>query len=110
MRLKILSRYILRQYLANLVLGLLIFTFVLLLDRLFELVDLLINKGAGIALMCHLLFLLLPTSLTLTLPISNLLASLLTYGQLSETSEITAARASGIATRDLVWSPVAVAF
>ena len=79
-------------------LGLAIFTFVLLLDRLFELVDLLVNKGAGILLTLKLLGLLLPTSLSLTLPMSNLLAALLTFGHLSETNEITAARASGIAT------------
>ena len=109
MRLKILPRYILSLYLANLALGLIIFTFVLLLDRLFELVDLLITKGAGFALTFHLLFLLLPASLTLTLPISNLLASLLTFGQLSETNEMTAARASGIKTWSLVRGPVMVA-
>lgn len=109
MRLRILSRYILEQYLANLGLGLLVFTFVLLLDKLFELVDLLVNKGAGLALTFKMLGLLLPATLTLTLPISNLLAALLTYGQLSETNEITAARASGIATRDLVKAPVCVA-
>jgi lipopolysaccharide export system permease protein len=105
---KILSRYILRQYLANVFLGLAIFTFVLLLDRLFELVDLLVNKGAGVVLTFKLLALLLPASLSLTLPMSNLLAALLTFGHLSETNEITAARASGIAMRDFVWMPVFV--
>jgi lipopolysaccharide export system permease protein len=109
MRIRILSRYILAQYLGNLALGLGIFTFVLLLDRLFELVDLLINKGAGIVLTLKLLALLIPTSFSLTLPMSNLLASLLTFGALSETNEITAARASGIATWDFIWTPIAVA-
>jgi lipopolysaccharide export system permease protein len=109
MRLRLLSRYILRQYLSNLVLGLLVFTFVLLLDKFFELVDLIVNKGAGLWLAGKMLMLLLPTSLSLTLPISNLLAALLTYGHLSETNEITAARASGIATWDLAWAPIATA-
>src|SRR5689334_13502611 len=106
---RILSRYILSQYLANLGLGLLIFTFVLVLDKLFELVDLLINKGAGLVLTFKMLALLLPTSLTLTLPMSNLLAALLTFGHLSETNEITAARPSGIATWDFIWTPIVVA-
>src|SRR4051812_25282735 len=103
MRIRILSRYILTQYMANVALGLMIFTFVLLLDKLFELVDLLINKGAGLGLTLKLLGLLLPTSLSLTLPMSNLLAALLTFGHLSETNEITAARASGVATWDFCW-------
>ncbi len=109
MKLKILSRYILFQYLANLALGVMVFTFVLLLDRFFELVDILVNKGAGLSLTFKLLLMLLPTSLTLTLPVANLLASLLTFGHLCETNEITATRASGIATWDFVWTPVAVA-
>src|SRR5687767_10198501 len=109
MRVKVLSRYIMSQYLANLLLGVAIFTFVLLLQKLFELADLLINKGAGLPLTLKLLLLLLPTSLTLTLPMSNLLAALLTFGHMSETNEITAARASGIATWDFIWTPVAVA-
>jgi lipopolysaccharide export system permease protein len=108
MRIRILSRYILGQYLGNVALGLLIFTFVLVLDKLFELVDLLINKGAGLVLTLKLLGLLLPTSLSITLPMSNLLAALLTFGHLSETNEITAARASGVATWDFCWTPLAV--
>src|SRR5258708_11594035 len=91
------------------VLGLLIFTFVLLLDRLFELVDLLINKGAGFSLILRLLGLLLPTSLSLTLPMSNLLAALLTFGHLSETNEITASRASRVANWHFAWPPLAAA-
>src|SRR6185295_7723108 len=63
----------------------------------------------GLVLTGKMLLLLLPTSLSLTLPISNLLAALLTYGTLSETNEITAARASGIATWTLGWAPVATA-
>ena len=108
MRLKILPRYILTQFFANLILGLVIFTFVLLLDKLFELVDLLINKGAGLDLTLKMMGLLLPASLSLTLPMSNLLATLLTFGHLSETNEVTAIRASGIPAWDFAWTPVAV--
>ncbi|OGR89000.1 MAG: hypothetical protein A2992_07210 [Elusimicrobia bacterium RIFCSPLOWO2_01_FULL_59_12] len=109
MRIRTLSRYILTQYLGNLLLGLLIFTFVLLLDRFFELVDLLVHKGAGLGLTLKLLMTLLPTSLSLTLPMSNLLAALLTFGHLSETNEITAARASGVATWDIIFTPLVAA-
>ena len=57
---KILSRYILKEFLGNLLLGLLIFTFALMLDHLFELVDLLVEQGVGFGLTFELLFLLLP--------------------------------------------------
>ena len=45
----------------NVLMGLIIFTFVLLLDKLFELADLLLNKGVGLWLTLKLLFLLLPS-------------------------------------------------
>jgi len=106
---RILSRYILKEFLGNLFLGLLIFTFVLLIDHLFELFDLLLNKGVGLWLTLKLLFLLLPSSLSLTLPMSILLASLLTFGRLSENNEITAMRASGLATWSYVRMPLVVA-
>jgi len=106
---KILSRYILKEFLANVFLGLVIFTFVLLLDKLFELADLLLNKGVGFVLTLKLLFLLLPSSLSLTLPMSTLLAALLTFGRLSENNEITAVRASGLAAWTYVKTPMAAA-
>ncbi len=106
---RILSRYILKEFLSNLFLGLLIFTFVLLLDHLFELADLLLNKGVGLGLTLKLLFLLLPSSLSLTLPMSTLLAILLTFGRLSENNEITAVRASGVAAWNYSKTPLAAA-
>jgi len=107
---KILSRYILKEFLANLGLGLMIFTFILVLDRLVELVDLLLRKGVGLALTLKMLVLMLPSTLTLTLPMSFLLASLLTYGRLSESNEITAARASGLMPWNYMAMPVWSAF
>jgi lipopolysaccharide export system permease protein len=106
---RILSRYILKEFLANLFLGLLIFTFILLLDHLFELADLLLNKGVGLALTFKLLFLLLPSSMSLTLPMSTLLATLLTFGRLSENNEITAIRASGLDAWTYIKTPIITA-
>lgn len=103
---RVLSRYILKEFLSNAILGLIIFTFVLMLDHLFEIVDLLINKGVGLGLTGQLLFYLLPSSFTLTLPVSILLACLLTYGRLSENNEITAVRASGLAAWSYVKMPI----
>ena len=106
---RILTRYISKLFIGNLVLGILIFTFVLMLDHLFELVDLLVNKGAGLGLTLRLLALLLPSSLSLTLPMSTLLAALLTFGSLSETNEITALRASGLSFGTILRAPLGIA-
>lgn len=106
---KILSRYILKEFLANLALGVMVFTFILLMDRLFELVDLLLRKGVGLVLTLKILFYLLPSSLSITLPMSFLLAALLTFGKLSENNEITAMRASGLSAWSYVRTPILVA-
>jgi len=102
---RILSRYILKEFLGNLGLGLLIFTFVLLLDHLFELMDVMVNKGGSVWLTLRLLGLLLPSTLSITLPIATLLAALLTFGHFSETNEITAIRASGLNAWSYVKTP-----
>jgi len=106
---KILFRYILKEFLGNLCLGLIIFTFVMLLDHLFELIDLVLNKGVGFWMTLQLLFLLLPSSLSLTLPMSSLLAALLTFGRLSEDNEITAVKASGLSAWNFVRAPLTAA-
>jgi len=106
---KILSRYVLKEFLANLGLGVMVFTFILLMDRLFELVDLLLRKGVGLWITLKILIFLLPSSLSITLPMSFLLATLLTYGRLSENNEITAARASGLSAWSYVRAPFAAA-
>jgi len=93
-----------------LVLGLLIFTFVLLLDHLFELVDVLINKGGSVWLTIRLLALLLPSTISITLPVATLLAALLTFGRFSETNEITAIRASGLTSWSYLKTPYVTGF
>ena len=102
---RILSRYIFKEFCGNLILGLLIFTFVLLLDHLFELMDVLINKGGTVWLTLKLLALLLPATLEITLPVSVLLAALLTFGRFSETNEVTAIRASGLSAWSYLKTP-----
>jgi len=109
MAMRILSKYILKEFLSNLTLGLLIFTFVLILDHLFELVDVLINKGGSLWLTLRLLGLLLPSTISITLPIASLLAALLTFGRFSETNEITAIRASGITAWNYLKTPYCTA-
>ncbi len=106
---KILSAYILKEFLSNQVGGALVFTFILILDRLFELVDLLMRKGVGIWLTFKILLYLLPSSLVITFPMSFLLGALLTYGRLSENNEIIAARASGLSPWSYIRAPLAAA-
>jgi LPS export ABC transporter permease LptF len=87
----------------------LLFSGVLLLDKVFDLVDLLVNKGVSLAISLKIFLLFLPTIFSLSIPMSLLLACLLTFGRLSEDHEITALRASGLSFHQILWPPAVVA-
>lgn len=95
---KILTKYILRETLASFLLALAIFTFILLMDRIFDLVNMVISKGVGLLVIGRLLSYTLPFTLTLSIPMATLLAILLALGRLNQDNEITAIRASGVST------------
>lgn len=93
---KTLNRYIFKEIVVPFFLSLFIFTFVLLLDRIIKLIEMVVSKGVGIVDMGMLFLYILPSFLTLTIPMSFLLAVLLAFGRLSADSEVTAMKASGI--------------
>ncbi|APG27247.1 LPS export ABC transporter permease LptF [Syntrophotalea acetylenivorans] len=77
-------------------LGLVVFTFVLLLGRLLNLVELVINKGIPLLDIARLFLSILPTFLVLTIPLAFLLGVMLGFGRLSADREILALKSSGI--------------
>ena len=93
---KIIDKYVFKELLSPFLLGLFVFTFVLLSNALVRMLDLLITKGVKFSTILKLLILSLPHLLVLTIPMSALLAVLLCFGRLSSDSEITAFKASGI--------------
>jgi lipopolysaccharide export system permease protein len=103
---KILHRYILREILVPFLLGLAIFTFVLLLARLLKLIELVVNRGLPPLRILELLGYLMPSFLEVTVPMAMLLAILIAFGRLSADSEMVAFRSSGLSLYQLV-PPVA---
>lgn len=103
---KIVHRYVFREILVPFVLGLSIFTFVLLLARLLKLIELVVNRGVPIANIARVFVCLLPAFLEVTVPMAMLLAILVAFGRLSADSEITALRSSGVSLYQLL-PPVA---
>ncbi len=93
---RILDRYIWKELLTPFFLGLFIFTFLLLIDRIFDLTDLIINKGVPVHLVLLLLVYISPAILVLTIPIGFLLAILIAFGRLSADMEVVALKACGI--------------
>ncbi|MGI4826653.1 MAG: LptF/LptG family permease, partial [Janthinobacterium lividum] len=93
---RIFTRYILREIIGYALLGGLLFTFVLMMRYLLPLLELFVRGIASPADMLRLLSYLLPTFLTLTLPMAVLIGILLGLSRLAADSEITAMRASGV--------------
>jgi lipopolysaccharide export system permease protein len=93
---KILDRYILRELLVPFVLGLAVFTSILLVVRILKLVELVVNRGVPLWQILKVFSYILPAFLEVTVPMALLLAVLVAFGRLSTDSEIIALRAAGV--------------
>jgi len=85
-----------------------ILTFVLLMGRILQLMDLMINKGIDFTDIAKLILYLMPSFLVLTIPISLLIAILIGLGRLSRDNEIIVLKSSGLSLYQLM-PPVALA-
>lgn len=93
---KKLTSYITREQIAPFFISFLFFTFILMLNRIFVLTDLIINKKVEILLVVKLFLLMLPVTMSLTIPMAVLISVIMALGRLSADSEIIALRACGI--------------
>ncbi|MGA1191314.1 MAG: LPS export ABC transporter permease LptG [Bdellovibrionota bacterium] len=92
---KIVTRYIYRQFLRNLALSIFVLSSLFLFVDFFDRIDNVLERDASFGLVITYFSLKIPYFLLLTLPISMLVASLFTMGLLTRSSELTAMRASG---------------
>ena len=76
--------------------GLLVFTFVLLIDQIPRLLAVLVARSADLATILRVFLNLLPSILAVTIPMAFLLGVLLAFGRLASDSEIVALRAVGV--------------
>jgi LPS export ABC transporter permease LptG/LPS export ABC transporter permease LptF len=96
LRSTILDRYVLREVASPFLIGLVLFTFVLLIPHLADISDLLVGKSATWSVVGKLIFNILPSFLALTIPMAFLLAVLLGLGRLASESELIAMQAVGV--------------
>lgn len=89
--------------------GIVIFTFVLLMGRTLRLVEMVVNKGVPLGEMLRLFLCLMPAFLVITLPLSFLLGTLLGFGRLSADGEIIALKSSGVSLYGLLRPALALA-
>src|SRR5438128_2412162 len=101
---RILSRYVFREILVRSFLATVLATFVIFLQGISPLVELLVRSGNGFVFI-ELCVLALPPVLLLSIPFGVLVGILVGLGRLSSDNEIVAMRSGGISSR-LVAPPV----
>jgi len=105
---KILHSYVLKEHIGPFFLGLLVLTFILIMNRAFELIDMIIGKGLSVLIVSEIFLMSLPFIVALTVPMAVLVAVLMAFGRLSGDQEIVAMRANGIRLTTIM-TPVLVA-
>jgi lipopolysaccharide export system permease protein len=94
--LKILDRSMIKEVGPPFALAVAVLTFFLVIDRVYQLTDLVITKSVPFHLVLGLLVFMLPGVLALTVPMALLVAVLLAGGRLAGDLEIAALKASGV--------------
>ncbi len=93
---RILTKYTLKEIFPNYFIGLSFFTLILLINEIFRLVAMVVEKNIPIVRVLGLFIYTLPYILAVTLPIGVLLGTIFAIGRLSSDSEVTAMRSSGV--------------
>lgn len=108
---RILDKYILKQMLQPFAFGVAAFSTIFVASSfLFRVTQYITQYGASYSSLFRLFLCLMPEVINYTFPMSMLLASLLTMGQLSGNSEITAMRSGGMSFRRIAMPILAAGF
>ena len=100
-----LERYIFREALVPVGLGFLVYTFILLMQVLFNAAEMIIRRGVPAAQIGEFVLLTMPNVVVLTIPMALPFGILVAIGRLSSDSELIAMRASGLSLKRL-YSPI----
>lgn len=93
---KILDRYIIKAHIAPFLFGFSVVVFIFLMQFILKYIDQLLGKGLSYLTILHLISLNLAWIVVLAVPIGILFSTLLAFGSLSSTYEVTIFKASGI--------------
>ncbi len=99
---RLLDRYILRQFLPPLLFAFAAMTSIMLLNQVARRFGQLVGKGLPWSVIGEVFLLCLPFIIAMTLPMAVLVAMLYTFSHLAADSEITAMRASGVSVLELL--------
>ena len=102
-----LYRYVLKAHVGPFLFSFVIITFILVMDIIFQIADLIIGKNLELLTVLEVFFLNLAWIVAVSIPMSVLVASLMAFGRLSADNEVTAFKAGGVSFYQMV-SPVLV--
>lgn len=103
---KIITKYLLKEISFPFLISLLMITFILFINFLLRAIDRFLGKGLDILIIMEYLFLNLAWIVALSVPMAMLLATLVTFGRLSEDNEINALRSSGVSFLSIISAPI----
>jgi lipopolysaccharide export system permease protein len=93
---KILDKYLIKQFLQTLIFGLLAFTFIFIVIDAMENLDDFIDQNVPLINILHYYFVFSPDIIRLMTPVAVLFSALFTAGKAANLSELTAIKASGV--------------
>jgi len=103
---KLLYGYILKEHVGPFFFGLAVITFVLIMDFILEIMNLIVGKGLSAWVILQVFALNLAWMLALSVPMAVLVSTLMAFGRLSQDNEITAFKASGVSLYKMVLPPL----
>jgi lipopolysaccharide export system permease protein len=98
-RVRIFTRYILKEVVSHGLIGAAVFTFVIFMREVTRILELVVRNSAPFPSVAELFFLTLPVALKVTIPMGVLVGILLGLSRMAADSEVTAMRASGVSVR-----------
>ncbi len=102
---KIFTKYSIRQFIVYTFAGLVLFSFLLLMDEIFHIAEIVILKGVGFSEVFMLIIYAIPSIIVLSMPMAFAAGTILFFGRMASDGEITAVRTSGNTLRP-VFMPV----
>ena len=106
----ILHRYCMRELIYPFFISLFLVTFIFMVGNLFDLADLLVNKGVNLFDLAYLIILMVPSLLGFILPTAALTSILLIFGGFAQNNEINTMKASGVNLVRLVMPIIVLGF
>ena len=97
-----LNKYLVKESLIPFLLSLGVITTVLFLQFLIRAIDRFLGKGLDVWIILEYLYLNLAWIIALSVPMSLLISTVMTYGRMSQDNEITALKAAGVSVSSII--------